>query len=88
MISNTLRYKCGCGFMVFRNKRQFCTVGQLGAVLNQEGALMGGCFCVLIIIIVISIRAIANVLYRRFSSGGRVRYGRFHCKADSFDTLV
>ncbi len=44
----------------------------MSSVRNQEGPLVGGCFCV-----VISIRAIASV--ERLSSSGRVRYGRFHC---------
>ena len=44
----------------------------LSAVRNQEGPLVGGCFT-----IVISVRAIASVLYavQRLSSGGRVCYG-------------
>ncbi len=60
MISNNITndlyhigYKCGCGFLVVRYKRQFCSqlvslgARSLSSVRNQEGPLVGGCFCVL-----------------------------------------
>ncbi len=61
-------------------KRQFCTelvswehkACPLSGI--KKGLLMGGCFCVLI---VISIRAIAKCPL--LCSSGRARYGRFHC---------
>ena len=74
MTSTILDIKCGCGFLFVRKKKE-AVVAQilfivslgarsLSAVQNQEDPLVGGCFCVLIIIIVISIRTMAIVSYR------------------------